>query len=164
MFNYIRSQNVREVILIAWWESYEQTAGEGSDSGTLASSLLATVRRLAALGCRPSVMLQVPIQYFSVPKALANPVYSRAYVDSLCAKPAAQNELERQDPRIVAEIEAAGGRVLDPKPRFLDSAGGHYVIQSGGIALYRDWLHLTTRGARLMLLPLLREKLILEGR
>jgi len=160
VFSYIQSRQVSDAILIARWQ--DNFGNDGDDSNDLDSSLLTTVRRLVAQGCRPWILLEVPNHSFPVPQALSRPIYSREYIESLCAKPKAGNELEKSDPKIVAEIEAAGGRILDPKPRFLDSTGQHYIIQAKGIALYRDKHHLTTKGAKLMLLPFFHESLKLE--
>lgn len=160
VFSYIQSQHIPHVILIARWGGY--IGGDGVNFDSFKSSLLETVRRLVAIGSRPWIMLEVPNYPFNIPRALSSPNYFHKDIISLYTKPTALNELEVKDPKIVAEIEAAGGRILDPKPRFLDPTGQHYVIQANGIALYRDEQHLTTKGAKLMLLPLLRDSLILE--
>ena len=60
-------------------------------------------------------------------------------------------------------IEAASGEILDPSPPFLDQERRVYVIQNGGVALYRDEQHLTTNGAKMMSLPLLHQHLRLKG-
>ena len=153
---------MRDVILIARWDIYtENHEDDGSDSRQLGPALVATVRRLIAAGARPWIMLEVPVQNFDVPRALSRPIYSRAYIDSLCAKPAAQDELTKNALTTIAKIEAVGGRVLDPKPRFLDATGQHYIIEADGFSLYRDEHHLSKKGAEMMLLPFFREKLAL---
>jgi hypothetical protein len=83
-------------------------------------------------------------------------------ITQFCAKPSQPYELDYIDPKTIAEIEAAGGRVLNPKPMFLSPEGDHYIVQSGGVVLYRDEQHLTVKGAELMLLPLLRDFMALE--
>ncbi len=160
VFAYVQSRRIPVALLIASWTGYLDEHGHDTGNAVpLDTALLATVRRLAAVGIHPWVMLDVPVHSFDVPKALACPVYSRAYVDSLCARPTPWNELDRNDPRIVQELEAAGARVLDPKPRFLDPTGQRYVIQANGAALYSDAHHLTPQGAEWMLLPLFRDSL-----
>ncbi len=155
VFGYIQAQKFSDVILIGHWQFY--VAPDGHNPESFASSLLATVRRISAAGSRPWVLLDVPTHPFSVPKVLSSPLYLHADIASLCARPTAQNEIEAEDPNIISKIEAAGGRVLDPRPRFLDPTGKYYIIQSNGIALYRDDHHLTTQGAKLILLPFLRD-------
>jgi len=123
--------------------------------------LLATVMQLSALGARSWIVLTPPAYSFDVPIALARSV-PEAILILLSTKPPGDNELESDDPTLVGEIEKAGGRILDPKPRFLDRTGQHYIFQSDGIALYRDRDHLTTKGAVLILLPFLRDSLPLE--
>lgn len=160
VFSYIQSQQIPTVILSAYWSSYAGS-GEGN-SDSFNASLVSTIRRLVAIGSRPWILLDVPNQSFNVPRALSRSVVSHADITSFYAKPAARNELDKIDPKTIAEIEAAGGQVLDPKPRFLDPTGQHYIIQANGVALYRDGQHLTTKGAKLMLLPLLCDSLTLE--
>ncbi len=94
-----------------------------------------------------------------MPRALSRSIVSRANIDSLRAKPTVRNNFDNLDLEIVAEIEAAGARFLDPKPRFLDPTRQYYIIQFNGIALYSDQQHLTTKGAKLILLPFLRDSL-----
>lgn len=160
VFRYIQSERIPNVILIARWGRYARKGGH--NPGDFYPSLLATVQRLTAIGSRPWIMLDVPIHSFNIPRVLSNPAYSDAYIASHCAQPAAQNELEKNDPEILAELEAAGGRILDPKPRFLDPTGQYYIIQANGIALYWDDNHLTTKGAKLMLVPLFHDSLMLD--
>ena len=163
VFACVQSQRIPVVLLIASWTGYlDENGGDTGNAVPLDAALLATVRRLVAAGIHPWVMLDVPGHSFDVPKALACPVYSRAYVESLCARPTPRNELARNDPQIIHELEAAGAHVLDPKPRFLDPTGQRYVIQAHGAALYSDAHHLTSEGARLMLLPLFRDSLTIE--
>ncbi|MBI5094616.1 MAG: acyltransferase [Candidatus Hydrogenedentes bacterium] len=159
VISYIQSQHIPDVVLIARWGGYPKIGGNSQDFN---SSLLATVRRLVAMGSRPWIMLDVPNHSFDVPRALCSPIYSVAYIESHCAKPTAWNEFSKKDPEIVAQLESAGGRILEPKPRFLDPTGQRYIIQAAGIALYGDNHHLTTKGSRLMLLPFLRDSLTLD--
>ena len=49
-----------------------------------------------------------------------------------------------------------------PKAPILDRVENLYVIQSNGVALYRDKNHLTVQGAQFILLPLFRESLTIE--
>lgn len=79
-------------------------------------------------------------------------------IASICSKPEEQAELELSS-TLITEIEAIGGRVIDPKPWFLDPSASRYLIQSEGKALYYDDNHLTATGSKLMLLPFFREVL-----
>jgi len=151
---YVKSHQIRDVLLIANWRAY-------LGGRAFSSSLLATVTQLSALGARSWIVLTPPAYSFDVPIALARSV-PEATLILLSPKPPGDNEFESDDPTLVAEIEKAGGRILDAKPRFLDRTGQHYIIQSDGIALYRDRYHLTTKGALLILLPFLRDSLPLE--
>lgn len=160
VFSYIKRHQIPNVVLIAQWNRYNEI-GE-VNPGAFSAALVATVRRLVAAGSHTWVMLDVPTQSFNVPRVLSRSFYSPVYIESVCAKPSDGNELGSNDRQIIVAIEAAGGRILDPKPSFLDPTGQHYIIQANGVALYRDNNHLTTKGAKLMLLPFLRDSLILS--
>jgi hypothetical protein len=67
------------------------------------------------------------------------------------------------DPKFIAAVKAVGGQVIDPKPKFLDPTDRYYIIQSNGVALYRDSHHLTTKGAKIMLVPLLHDTLTIKN-
>ncbi len=163
VLSYIRREHIPHVILIAHWVRYmDFKENAGLPAADFTAKLLATVRQIDAAGSRPWVMLDVPNQSIDVPKALSRPYYSRAAVDTLRARPLPWNELSKRDPRIVDEIKATGGRVLDPKPRFLDPKSGQYIIEANGFALYSDKHHLTTYGSKLMLLPFFRESWTLK--
>lgn len=158
VFSYIESQKFSDVILTARWDLY--TGNDPASSRSFDAHLLATVRRLVAAGSRPWILLDVPTQSFDVPRVLSRSFGSDLNIDSLCAKPLAGGALDMSDPKMIAEIEAAGGRILDPKPRFLDSKTQHYMVQNQGVVIYRDHDHLTTKGALLMLLPFFRDSLM----
>jgi len=160
VISYIRSQRIPTVILIGRWEGYTRSGRAAADS--FGASLLATIRRLVAIGTSPWIMLDVPIHSVDVPRVLSRAVTFHADIASFYTKAAAIDEFDTIPPQTIAEIEAACGQILDPKPRFLDPTGQHYIFQANGVVLYRDKDHLTTRGAKLMLLPLFREKLTLR--
>ncbi|HEY6052066.1 MAG TPA: acyltransferase family protein, partial [Thermoanaerobaculia bacterium] len=151
---YVRKQRIADVVLSASWSGYMQETGNATPFGP---ALVETVRRLAAAGVRPWVLLDVPIQTFNVPRALAFSVMFHTDVDGRCRKALTSAQLvDFSNPGIIGRIEAAGGRVLDPKPSFLDARGDHYVVQKDGVALYQDNGHLSSKGAKRVLLPYLR--------
>jgi hypothetical protein len=165
VLTYAQQKHIPNVILIAHWNDYAK--GDAADGGSAQddtaqefdAALLTTVKRLVAIGARPWILLDVPNQPFNVPKALSRTVHAPEQLEALCARPAPRNELQGGDPQIMAEIQAAGGRVIDPKPAFLDATKRYYRVQVNKTALYRDEEHLTVKGAKLMLLPLLRTQL-----
>ena len=117
------------------------------------------MRRLTQAGRRAWILLDVPAHPFNVPRALSLPMIAGAPIASLRARPEPDRAFDVFDPATVREIESAGGRFIDPKPRFLDPSDGHYMIERDGVALYLDKEHLTAAGAKLILLPLFRESL-----
>lgn len=153
----IRSQRVPDVILVANWGWYE----EHGDRSRYHIALVKTVQRIVAMDSRAWILLTPPQHSFEVQKALSLSL-SPVYIKKLLAKSRASVEYRRIDSNVLAKIEAAGGRILDPRPRFLDPTGQLYIIQADGFSLYTDHCHLSTKGANLMLLPLLRELLTLQ--
>jgi peptidoglycan/LPS O-acetylase OafA/YrhL len=151
---YVRSQQIPIVILSASWWGYAYKDQE--EKKAFHASIVKTVRQLAAAGAQPWLLLDVPHHSFNIPRALSRSVVTHTDIKSLCAKPTEISEFDNLDARIISEIEAAGGQVINPKPRFLDPSGQYYIIEEQGIALYRDGHHLTATGAKLMLLPLFR--------
>lgn len=156
VLSYIQSRKIRDVVLIARWIGYRERGEQNTASFN--ASLVATVQRLTAASSRVWVMLDVPIPSFQVPKILAQTARSPEKLEPLYTKRAERDEFNAQT---VAEMKLAGATILDPKPRFLDSSGRYYIIQLNGISLYRDVHHLSTKGAKLILLPFLRGSLIL---
>jgi peptidoglycan/LPS O-acetylase OafA/YrhL len=152
---HISEGNISDVLLIARWSYYiSGNMGHERDISRFKKSLLATIRRIRAEGAQPWVMLEVPCQPFDVPRVLARFASSPARRSTLGVTPSSVNELESG---IIAELEAAGCRILDPKPAFLTPSKQHYMIEMEGDVLYRDDDHLSAKGASLVLLPFLRE-------
>lgn len=162
---YIEQRKVAEVILIARWDYYfDPQVIHAADVAAGQQALVTTIERLVASGTQPWIMLAVPEHGFDIPQVMSRPVAADTNIDALCAKPAPDNERAFWNRKFVGQIEAAGGRVIDPKPAFLDATGERYVFQAEGIVLYRDQHHLTAKGAKHMLLPLFRERLAATGR
>jgi hypothetical protein len=142
--------------LIGVWNVY----GDGLQAkGSLSfdSALLDTIRQLNAAGVHPWLLLEVPTYTFDIPKALVRSIRLRERIDSRCT-----TNLDLWDgfagkgAVFRSSIEAVGGRVIDPRPSFIDPTGRSYLVSKDGLSLYRDSGHLTAKGASL-LLPLLRD-------
>lgn len=151
---YARRRSIRDVVLSARWGMYADCGPEGT--GPFGPALVSTVRQLAAGGSRVFILLDVPGHAFDVPAALARAVLSGRDLAPYCARPESTPAFDGLDPALVEAVRAAGGRFIDPKPAFVHPGRGHYVVEAGGAALYRDEGHLTNEGARRVLLPLLR--------
>lgn len=159
---YIRTRRIRTVILVASWNTYDEGVNERGDPVPLRDALVETVRRISEAGAHPYVVLAVPRHSFDVQKAVVLPFYSAADVEALCLADVGLAAFGADDPSFVTAVEAAGGRVVDPRPRFLDPTGRYYRVNADGLLLYSDSNHLTPAGARLLLLPLLRDEIALE--
>lgn len=152
VFNYIKQQQIPNVILIGYWENYTD------DKGTVPvdSALLSTIHRLIAVGARPFLMLQIPHQRFDVPKALAIAKFLGRDLTPGLARPTGWNGVHGNGALMLKRIKAAGGRILDPRPWFMDSTKRHFIVEKNGVSLYRDQGHLSATGAKTILLPFLR--------
>lgn len=169
VFTYVQQYKIREVLLIGHWCGYYDKRTKNSDRSDTRlysdrnAALLKTVQKLVANGVHPTIMLNVPSQPFDVPKVLAQHYRSKAYVDSCSAKLPQKSMPADLDNKLITSLQSAGASIIDPKPLLLDSTGRHYMVQAEGIVLYRDTHHLTVQGCKHILLPLFREKLILES-
>jgi hypothetical protein len=161
VFAYIRQRKIPNVVLSAHWSFYASDESKAK-SKAFQLALLTTVRRLTATGTRLYILMDVPIHTFDIPRALARSCVSNTSIESLCAKPTDKDKFDNIDPRIMAQILKTGARIINPKPRFLAAGGRYYFVQLNGTALYRDDHHLTTKGAKIMLLPLFRDSLRLK--
>lgn len=157
VYAYTRSQRVPDVILSAYWSAYAE-----SDPKPFDAALLGTVRRLVGIGARVWVLLDVPKQSLDPPTALALSTVFRRDLTPNCTRTNAVDRFDLLGAETINEIVEAGGRIIDPKPRFTDPTGTYFLIESDGVALYRDGQHLSTRGATRMLLPLIRDALVPE--
>lgn len=153
VFAFIKTRKIPDVVLIGYWEYYTDDKGDVP----LDSALLSTIERLVEAGARPWVFLQVPQHRFDVPRALALETIFHRDLTPLLVKPTEWNGLRGSGPSIFEKVEAAGGHILDPRPCFLDSTGSYFIIVKNGYPLYRDAHHLSVKGAKMMLVPFLRE-------
>lgn len=160
VFSYIQEKKIQVVILISVWSSYSNDVGE--DGSSFDSLLLKTVEKLSSIGVQTYLLLDIPNHTFNVPNALSRSFVLKHDLTSLYAKPTNENRFDKIDPEVIEKIKRAGARIIDPKPRFLDPSGQHYMIQSDGVVLYQDAHHLSTKGAKLLLKPLLSEALDLS--
>jgi peptidoglycan/LPS O-acetylase OafA/YrhL len=157
VLRYVRERGVRDVVLIANWSGY-RSDGDGPSAARLEEALVATVGAVVRSGARAWVLLQIPAQPFDVPATLAWTFGSGVDPAAAAGAPDGSNGITgSSDPRVVQRIVAAGGRIVDPRPDFLDATGRRFVLTVEGSPAYVDRHHLTATGARRLLLPLLRE-------
>jgi peptidoglycan/LPS O-acetylase OafA/YrhL len=151
VFEQLKRQKIPNVLLAAYWYPCVRVDGGKGSEGNFSEALLRTVRQIKALGAQPYVMLDVPRHEFDPPKALAQPMYSAQYLASICQVDTGIDDLQVQDKDLLAKLEAAGAKVLNPKPYFVAPGGKNYLIAANGYSLYADGRHLTTHGARLLM-------------
>jgi hypothetical protein len=159
VIEHIKRLAIANVVLVGSWSSYEQEAAEHL-SNTFEASIVATVEAIREAGAQPWIMLQIPSQPFDVPKALAWSTMTGQPIEPLCTKPNPEEYAIVRVPGLVDKLRSAGANLLDPRPYCLSEDGTHYRVAAGGAALYRDAGHLSTRGAAVIVLPLLEDSLL----
>ncbi|KAB2661008.1 MAG: hypothetical protein DVB31_12990 [Verrucomicrobia bacterium] len=155
--DHVRRHAVSNTVLAAYWPLYAGSLeGNEPDASSdrqalVRTRLLDTVRELRAAGSRVWVMLDVPKPLVDVPRGLAQRSTWRPSLQIEDTRSA----WERRNAAFIAmraEIEALGGRLLDPSPLFA-MPDGKLAVERDGVVFYSDDNHLTTEGA-LLLAPL----------
>lgn len=159
VLKFIQKNQIKEVLLIAHWSVY---AHRNADAAAFADRLARTVKQLQKEGAQAWLLLDVPEHSFEVPRALVYGV-SKDRLKELCAQDTVDQEMREENRNLITTVLKAGGRVLNPLPQFLAPGEKYYVIEANDRSLYADSHHLSTRGATLMLLPLLRQSLKLSS-
>ena len=158
VFAHLKARRIPNVVLIAAWpDCWADHDLQIPGNHPFDASLIATVQKIVQAGSRPWLLLDVPGQSFDVPRWLALFACNQREIAPLCAKADPSKGLPGVDPDLVSKLRDAGACLIDPRPAFLSEDRTHYIVASHGTALYRDNHHLSTRGAEMILLPLLRE-------
>lgn len=151
VLEFVQKNPISDVFLVARWSYYRNSSKQFDPAFT--QSLVKTVERVVAAGAQPWILYDVPNHPFNVPRAGA--FYSDA--PSLSAIPSTSTEHDGFDQELIARLQTAGVRFLNPKPFFLDPISQRYAIELNGTVLYYDKDHLTVKGAMQVLLPFLRD-------
>ncbi len=165
--DFVKSNRIRHVFLIAVWSNYSYESKEGNTKGNFVDCLRQTVSRLRDTGAEVVIMLEVPLQgTVELPKLLARESILRRDVDAIGVT------IEQHRDRVRAtneEIQSAVGGIatlLDPAD-FLSNGKGFFPAQKAGRSMYRDNHHLSIHGAMQlsgMFEPILQEISTLETR
>ncbi|HCC20519.1 MAG TPA: hypothetical protein DEP88_04635, partial [Verrucomicrobiales bacterium] len=165
VLNFIKTNQIREVILVARWSAYplgddstglrarlhNPSAPDKTPKEVFKDSLPSTIAKIRQAGAHVWILKQVPKQDLYVPKALANAIrYGRSQsVDMETLGITIGQHLKRQSfvngiidantsPQVIA---------LDPLP-FLTTPSGHCRIEKNGNSLYHDEDHVSRHGSR----------------
>ena len=158
VLTHVKAHRIPNVMLVAYWDNYKHASNPDLPGvPTFDDSLLMTVQRIVQAGAQPWIMLDVPTHDFDVPRELARSACNLTSISPKRTMPDPTRGIPGNDPQLIAKLRDAGAIIIDPRPAFLSDDGSHYVVVSHGISLYRDSNHLSTRGAKLMLMPLLRK-------
>ena len=153
ILEYIKREQVADVLLVGFWQGYFNDGDH--------TRLVDTVRKISSMGAQPWVVLQVPKQRQPVPKALARSVVFGDPETQYCIEDydhPLYGKLEDID-SFTALIASAGGNVIDVRPAFLDPESQRYRISLAGHSLYHDDAHMTTYAAETLVAPVISQAL-----
>ena len=166
VFDHIKANKIENVILVARWRAYAPISlggeNESDEAYGFERELIATIRQLSELGVQTWLILDVPNHAFDVPRGLSHSVFTGEKISELCETPDTWVDLVKMYPSIIEDIKEAGGKVIDPKPWFLSPEGRYYRVNIESVVLYKDGDHLTTKGSELIMVPFLKEKLLIQ--
>jgi peptidoglycan/LPS O-acetylase OafA/YrhL len=150
VLEHIAKNKPADVFMVGNWKGYQEMAAP-PERGDFKKQLLATVEAVAATGCKPWVMLQVPKHKQSVPKLLLQERMLGRDISNYLDRPSDWNGVTDGGTEFVEEIRRLGGDVVDLRPAFYEEETGAYsFLEKDGYPLYRDDQHLTPHGARLI--------------
>lgn len=142
---YVKSNQIRHVVLAAAWSTYTKT-NSIPNRGEFVIQMRETVRQLVEAGAKVWIVKDVPTHPYDIPKALA--------ARCLFGKPEQIGVTMNSHLQVVSEfdeiLDAAIGTSaarLDPTPYFA-LAGGHCLVEKNGASLYRDFSHLSVNGSK----------------
>ena len=147
ILNFIKSEKITSVILVASWEKYFQDE-------SFSPALLKTVDELRANDVSVYFLKRVPNFGFDVPRILT--IYSLWGKDAASlALTHAEHEAKSQlQNSVMPELRARGVHVLEPAPFFQSKANQDLIMPGDSLGpFFRDNAHLSSHGAR-MLIPL----------
>lgn len=151
VMRFIRKHQIENVFLVGRWSVYDQHDPEGFRTGLRRT--IATLRKE-----RRNVWLvdEVPGFQFDIPRMLAwSTISSFDKADFLSKNP--PNRPPSSD--FISELaQQVGVQVVQPKRSMQES--GFFKVESGGKSLYSDNNHLSVTGAKIVLVPLVQEKLM----
>jgi peptidoglycan/LPS O-acetylase OafA/YrhL len=154
---YIKQSKIKTVLLVGYWPSYVTFPG-------FFEALSSTLKELKREGIGVYVLGDVPIHEFDVVRALVNYANKKDALISVQKKQfdSMRAESEAVDRRVASAVRSAGAVYIEVMPSFVDASRTYFDIEKSGVALYKDKQHLTTAGAKSMLLPVLRDSPLLD--
>ncbi|GHC08682.1 acyltransferase family protein [Cerasicoccus arenae] len=147
IIEFIRSEKVTDVFLVAAWYSYLH-----DDSAV--EAFRQTIDEITAVGAKVWIVAQVPGYDHSIPKLLAREALFNADLSAYRLSPEDWRQgFGSRFESISTLIAASDLTLLDPCPYFLTDEGW-YGIEQDGYPLYWDHNHLTNAAAEKAFTPL----------
>ena len=149
---HIQRSGTKEIILAAAWASYE-----GNSAKNLEDALIATVDQLQSMGCRVWILQDVPGFEIKEPRAFMRELWQYGFGSRITWDQTEEEHRRRNS--VLYKLAGMGlpATFIDPAPSLLDPLTKRYRIKTNDIALYYDSHHLTARGSKLVLLPIIEQ-------
>jgi hypothetical protein len=147
ILDYIRAQQIPDVLLIGLWSYYHSEAARHGAAEKFSDELVEVAKRLSEAGCRPWVMLDWPVYRMNVERLVFGQRYLGLTAQPFVPSAAQHHERTLAMRSLIPRLEQAGARIIDPAPYFLKPDTSGYEYESGGYPLYSDEHHLSVRGA-----------------
>lgn len=155
-FEYIKRNNVKNVVLCARWE---RNLGPPYEAD-LKRALVDTVSRLTAIGSKVFVIIQIPCHNVSIPHLLVVSKVLHRNLQSYLRTPAEHQKINQMFYELAAENTNPMVVFLDPSKYLLSSDGSAFLVAKDGVPLYSDKHHITYAAAREFLGRMMREQLV----
>lgn len=149
VFDWIKKNKVKHVVLAARWSGYF-SASETESSQEVSKALKRTVEDLTNIGSSTYLMMEVPNHNASVPKAVIKRELYGTDIRPVIADFSDYEQTNKQLLRLIPELQKEHFHLIDPMEEFYDKNTKLFQIEREGIPLYRDSHHLSTAGAKLL--------------
>ncbi|MFV0415439.1 MAG: acyltransferase family protein [Chthoniobacterales bacterium] len=143
VIDFVQKNQPRHVILTAAWSGYLNN----DNTSEFSDALSHTISVLAQSGAKVWVVTEPPRHHHHIPKILSRRELFGIEADSLLAKEKAYREQQKDFDRVCSELVNGQAQVIDISRAIRDGKGG-FIIDADGYPLYRDHIHLSTRGAK----------------
>jgi len=145
----VKRSHIPRVLLVGWWSEYLRSADTPDKKTAFMESLRDTVLSLRAAGAEVWIMQEFPRHDQNPLKALRclEMFGLRSVPTHWRATPESHDKACSLLRSYSGSLTSAGARIIDPSILFFDASAGEYRVESNGIPLYYDEIHLTRAGA-----------------
>lgn len=140
--SFIREENIREVVMVAWWTFYSK-----ADPEKFEKDLIKTIDQIQQAGASVTIIEDVAQLGFNPPSRLATSVWKNEDIDTI-GIPLDEHYLNNLIcHKIFMRLKKRGVRIYDPATFFVNDAK-LFRVAIDGKCMYKDRHHLSMQGAR----------------